>query len=94
MPPHSFSQLDLFKSQRKENLMSEIFTDSKTEELRSSTFDMTASPIEKRLLCGVMNCRWHDGVSRCNAPSVEVGPGYARSSVDTVCATFEPKVLM
>lgn len=55
---------------------------------------MTAYPIEKRLLCGVINCRYHDGVSRCSAPSVEVGPGYARSSVDTVCATFEPKVLM
>ena len=74
--------------------MSDIFTDTKTERLRESTFDMTSTPIEKAIVCGVMNCRYHDGVSRCTAPSVEVGPGYAKSSVDTVCATFEPKVLM
>ena len=74
--------------------MTEIFTDNKTEALRSSTFDATVSPIERPIVCGVMNCRWHDGVSRCKAPSIEVGPGYAKSSVDTVCATFEPKVLM
>ncbi len=73
--------------------MTEIFTDNKTENLRRSTAEMTAS-VSRPIICGVVNCRWHDGVSRCKAPSVEVGPGYAKSSVDTVCATFEPKVLM
>ena len=74
--------------------MTEIFTDNKTEDLRRSTFENTVTPLSRPIICGVMNCRWHDGVSRCNAPSVEVGPGYAKSSVDTVCAAFEPKVLM
>ncbi|MBE6618428.1 MAG: DUF1540 domain-containing protein [Ruminococcaceae bacterium] len=74
--------------------MGEIFTDNKTEELRQSTFSQTSSPSESQIVCGVMNCRWHDGVSRCSAPSVKVGPLYAKSSVDTVCATFEPRVLM
>ena len=73
--------------------MTEIFTDNKTEDLRRSTAANT-SLASRPIICGVMNCRWHDGVSRCKAPSVEVGPGYAKSSVDTVCATFEPKVLM
>lgn len=73
--------------------MTEIFTDNKTENLRRSTAEMTTS-VSRPIVCGVMNCRWHDGVSRCAAPKIEVGPGYAKSSVDTVCATFEPKVLM
>ncbi|MBQ8742827.1 MAG: DUF1540 domain-containing protein [Clostridia bacterium] len=73
--------------------MTEIFADNKTEWLRSSTAENSIST-SRPIICGVVNCKWHDGISRCKAPSVQVGNGYARSSVDTVCATFEPKVLM
>ena len=41
--------------------------------------------------CNVRNCTYHDGESFCTAHNVKVGPSYATSSVDTVCATFKPK---
>ena len=72
--------------------MTEIFIEKKKYEAQQRELEKNAST--RPIVCGVMNCRWHDGISRCKAPSVQVGPGYASSSVDTVCATFEPKTIM
>lgn len=72
--------------------MTEISIEKKKYEAEKSELAKNAS--SRPIICGVMNCRWHDGISRCKAESVQVGPGYASSSVDTVCATFEPKVIM
>lgn len=41
--------------------------------------------------CDVHNCRYHDGRSKCLAGNINVGPSYASSSADTVCATFKPQ---
>ena len=41
--------------------------------------------------CNVKNCIHNDGERYCTASSVNVGPSYANSSVDTVCATFKPR---
>ena len=40
--------------------------------------------------CEVANCQYHDGKSHFTASKINVGPGYAFSSADTVCATFKP----
>lgn len=44
----------------------------------------------KGVYCDVKNCVHHDGESRCTAKEITVGPSYATSSSDTVCATFKP----
>lgn len=44
----------------------------------------------KGVCCDVKNCAYHDGESRCTAKEITVGPSYASSSNDTVCATFKP----
>ena len=41
--------------------------------------------------CNVKNCVYHDGDNYCTANRVSVGPSYATSSSDTVCATFKEK---
>lgn len=41
--------------------------------------------------CDVKNCIWHDGEHYCTAPKIAVGPSYATSCSDTVCATFKQK---
>lgn len=41
--------------------------------------------------CDVKNCVYHDGDNYCTADRVSVGPSYATSSTDTVCATFKEK---
>jgi len=41
--------------------------------------------------CNVKNCVYHDGDNYCTADRVSVGPSYATSSTDTVCATFKEK---
>ena len=43
--------------------------------------------------CYVKNCVYHDEYDRCTADRIAVGPTYATSSSDTVCATFRPKQL-
>ena len=40
--------------------------------------------------CEVTNCVYHAKEHRCDAGKIEVGPGYAHSSDDTICATFTP----
>lgn len=44
----------------------------------------------KGVSCDVKNCVHHDGESRCTAKEISVGPSYATTSHDTVCATFKP----
>ncbi|MBE6639000.1 MAG: DUF1540 domain-containing protein [Ruminococcaceae bacterium] len=45
----------------------------------------------KGVSCDVKNCTYHDGESYCTAEQIAVGPSYATSCTDTVCATFRPK---
>ncbi len=40
--------------------------------------------------CEVANCHYHDGQRYCTADKISVGPSYANSSADTICATFKP----
>jgi len=43
------------------------------------------------IVCNVKNCFYHDGECNCLAERIAVGPNYASSCTDTVCATFKPK---
>ncbi len=45
----------------------------------------------KGISCDVKNCVYHDGDAYCTADRIAVGPTYASSASDTVCATFCPK---
>lgn len=45
----------------------------------------------KGIKCDVRQCSYHDGESYCTADQVAIGPGFATSCTDTVCATFKPK---
>ena len=40
--------------------------------------------------CDVTNCHYNDMNHKCTAREVSVGPQYANSSADTICATFKP----
>lgn len=40
--------------------------------------------------CDVTNCHYNEQKS-CVANEIKVGPQYAASSADTVCATFKPR---
>ncbi len=42
------------------------------------------------IVCDVANCVYNDCNHHCNAKQVKVGPQYAASSGDTICATFKP----
>ena len=48
----------------------------------------------KGIVCDVKNCAYHDGETRCMAGEITVGPAYASTSGDTVCATFKPNTDM
>ncbi|MBQ6381914.1 MAG: DUF1540 domain-containing protein [Clostridia bacterium] len=39
--------------------------------------------------CNVTNCEYHDKANHCCASEIEVGPHYANTSSDTICATFK-----
>ncbi len=54
--------------------------------------DKNQKPI-KGVLCGVVNCVYHDGSCNCTARQVEIGFSHATNCKDTVCATFKPKDL-
>jgi len=43
--------------------------------------------------CDAKNCVYHDGDNYCTANKINVGPAYATSSTDTVCATFKEREL-
>ena len=45
----------------------------------------------KGIACDVKNCVYHDGDHYCTADKIAVGPSYATSCTDTVCATFKQK---
>ena len=50
---------------------------------------------EKKHICGIVcnvtNCVHHDCETHCTAKEIAVGPSYATTSQDTVCATFKQK---
>ncbi len=46
-----------------------------------------------KIVCNVQNCAFHQGECNCTAKQIAVGPTYAPSGKDTVCATFKPKEL-
>ncbi len=48
---------------------------------------------KNKIVCDVKNCTYHTGECSCKAEVVSVGPTYAGSSTDTLCATFKPKTL-
>ena len=41
--------------------------------------------------CDVKNCVYHDCDTHCTAGQIAVGPSFATSSSDTICATFKEK---
>ena len=45
----------------------------------------------KGIVCDVRNCIYHDKGNACTASQIAVGPSYAQSSAETVCATFKPQ---
>lgn len=45
----------------------------------------------KGISCDVRNCVYHAESNCCCAKQIAVGPSSAKSSADTVCATFKPK---
>ncbi len=44
-----------------------------------------------QIACDVKSCVYHDGESACSADAIRIGPGYAASRTDTVCATYKPR---
>lgn len=53
--------------------------------------DNCCNQINEGITCDVKNCQYHEGDSHCTASKIAVGPSFATSSTDTVCATFKPK---
>ena len=47
----------------------------------------------KNVNCDVKNCMYNDLNGRCTAEKIAVGPTYATSCTDTVCATFRQRPL-
>ena len=43
----------------------------------------------KGVVCDVRNCSYHDGDNYCTADKIAVGPSFATSCTDTVCASFK-----
>ncbi|MCL2212707.1 MAG: DUF1540 domain-containing protein [Oscillospiraceae bacterium] len=53
----------------------------------------TSKKKTKGIVCDVRNCIHHDGQNHCTAEQISIGPSYATSCTDTVCATFRQKML-
>ena len=49
------------------------------------------SHVNEGISCDVKNCQYHQGDCCCTAEQIAVGPSFATSGTDTVCATFKPK---
>ncbi len=49
--------------------------------------------VNQKIFCNVKNCEYHGEDCTCHAERIAVGPNYASSCTDTVCATFKPKTL-
>lgn len=45
----------------------------------------------KGIVCDVKNCVYNESDRKCCAQKIEVGPNFAVSSADTICATFKSK---
>ena len=45
----------------------------------------------KGVNCDVKNCVYHNGTCDCMAGKIWVGPGEAKNSSGTLCATFKPR---
>jgi len=43
------------------------------------------------IVCDVTNCIYNEEDNICTAKEIKVGPQYAASSADTICATFRPE---
>ena len=43
------------------------------------------------IVCNVSNCVHHDCETHCTAKEIAVGPSFATTSQDTICATFRQK---
>ncbi|MBQ5746922.1 MAG: DUF1540 domain-containing protein [Clostridia bacterium] len=41
--------------------------------------------------CMVKNCTYHDGERYCTVKEISVGPNHAKTSADTICATFKAR---
>ncbi len=41
--------------------------------------------------CDVKNCVYHRGEYSCIAEKIVVGPGFATTATETICATFKAK---
>ena len=41
--------------------------------------------------CETKNCMYHDCETYCTAEKIAVGPSYAATGSDTICATFKQK---
>ena len=54
-------------------------------------FEENNSKCIKGINCDVSNCAYHGKENSCHADCIAVGPSYAQSSSETVCATFKPK---
>ncbi|MHC1696225.1 MAG: DUF1540 domain-containing protein [Eubacteriales bacterium] len=57
--------------------------------------NFNSKPVEpkriKGISCDVKSCMYHEGDNYCTAGKIAVGPTYATSCTDTVCATFKQK---
>ena len=47
--------------------------------------------VNEGISCDVKNCQYHTGDCHCTAEMINVGPNFACSSAETICATFKPK---
>ena len=59
----------------------------------AKTSDTKGGKHIRGVVCDVKNCAYHDGDSYCAAGRIAVGPSFARTAGETVCATFKPKAL-
>ncbi|MCQ2433037.1 MAG: DUF1540 domain-containing protein [Clostridia bacterium] len=62
-------------------------------EYGSDTGKRTDGKHIRGISCDVRNCVYHDGDNYCTAEKIAVGPSYATSCTDTVCATFKQRSL-
>ena len=51
----------------------------------------SAQKHNRGVCCDVRNCTYHDGECYCSAERIAIGPSFACSCTDTVCATFRSK---
>lgn len=47
--------------------------------------------VNEGITCDVKNCQYHSGECNCTAEMIKVGPNFACTSAETVCATFKAK---